>query len=754
MRNDFEHLNRRNFLRLTGAGTAAAAASSLFPNTLFAQQDDTPLTTRTSPQNPIVLRSPQLEFTLDREDGLPFSYRLTSNAAVLHGEGIGKQLGAIVCRKSPWQFSLLPLQATRATATQTSAAFAFQTFADTNRTTSFALRYELNGATVVITLEDITEADGYELISVEIPRLVSVHETDPTSWLVHGDTGGSFVLLKNAKPGALPSNQFWGPALGTLPILMLGTSSAMCVQETTAYMDGGFLSVIGSNGKRRASIGSSKVHRVNGEACYDLNLPKGQPRNCGTAKTPNLLVEQKSSCRLDFLPVAANTNEPWLAGAKLVRDRMPKIPTNLYNDKYTYGIRCDEPLFPKPTATFDECEKLIRDVHNLTDGGPQIVHLWGWQFNGKDTGYPAVNVVNERIGGYDRMMRLLETGPSLNAIVTLSDNYDDAYRSSPAWNEALIARRPDGQLWKSRAWTGEESYILGLAKYMEGPGLERIRYTCERYKLRQTTHVDVLSYYAIRNDWDPAHPASGIRNLEAGRYRVLDEYRKRGIDVSSEALRYPMIGHISSFWYAQTPGTCPFGGDAIPLLPIIYRNSATWGYSGGSRADHSLERHHQLFYGACPHSILRGDIDRTQITDTWYLGLLPWFHLHALPIESFRREGDTVHIGMAPNAQITIDWAAKSYSVTLNGAEIATHDAVSCPINEDKLAFYSLTPKTLRAPLPANWNPNEIAAVTLSAETRTSTPIHITNGTIEVSTAAQQPIVVYRNKTLATGSRA
>jgi Endo-alpha-N-acetylgalactosaminidase len=750
---ELQPLNRRGFLRLTGAGTAATAISTLLPHTLFAQADETPLTDRPAPKNPVIVRSPQLEIALDREDGVPFSYRLTANGAILHGEDLGKQLGAIVCRKSPWQFSLLPVKATHATATQTSVVFAFETFAGNTSTASFTIRYELRDANLTITLEDITEAEGYELISVEIPRLLTVRESDPGAWLAHGDTGGSFITLDKAKLGALPPNQFWGPALGTLPILMLGTSSVMCVQETTAYMDGGFLSVIGPSGSRRAAIGSSKVHRVNGEACYDLNLPKDQPRNCGTSSTPNLLVEEKSSCRLDFLAVEANTAEPWLAGAKLVRDRMPKIPTTLYNDKYTYGIRCDEPLFPKPTATFDDCEKLIRDVHNLTDGAPQIVHLWGWQFKGKDTGYPAVNVVNERIGGYDRMMRLFETGPSLNAIVTLSDNYDDAYRSSPSWNEALVARRPDGQLWKSRAWTGEESYILGLAKYMEGPGVERIRYTCEHYKLRSTTHVDVLSYYAIRNDWDPTHPASGIRNLEAGRYRVLDEYRKRGIDVSSEALRYPMIGHISSFWYAQTPGTCPFGGDAIPLLPIIYRNSATWGYSGGSRADHSLERHHQLFYGACPHSILRGDIDRTQITDTWYLGLLPWFHLHALPIESFRREGDTVHIGMTPNAEITIDWAAKTYSVTLNGAEIATQDSISCPIspdkNPDKLAFYSLTVKTLRAPLPAGWNPNEIAAVTLSTETRTPTTFHVTNGTIEVTTAAQQPLLVYRNKSLA-----
>src|SRR5207237_7441732 len=94
-----------------------------------------------------------------------------------------------------------------------------------------------------------------------------------------------------------------------------------------------------------------------------------------------------------------------------------------------------------------------------------------------------------------------EKAKAYNCIATLSDNYDDAYRSSPAWDEKIIARRPDGELWESRNWTGENSYIIGLAKYMDGPGMERVRYTCERYKLPKTTHVDVLSYFSIRNDW-------------------------------------------------------------------------------------------------------------------------------------------------------------------------------------------------------------------------------------------------------------
>jgi hypothetical protein len=343
-------------------------------------------------------------------------------------------------------------------------------------------------------------------------------------------------------------------------------------------------------------------------------------------------------------------------------------------------------------------------------------------------------------------MRLMEAGPALNAIVTLSDNYDDAYRSSPAWNEDVIARRLDGELWKSRSWTGEESYILGLAKYMEGPGVERVRYTCERYKLHETTHVDVLSYYAIRNDWDRKRPASGIRNLTAGRYRVLEEFAKRGVDVSSEALRYPMIGHISNFWYGQFSSACPFGGSIIPLLPLIYRKSAVWGYSGGSRADHAFDRINQLFYGGCPHSILRGDISRTEITDTWYLGLLPWFHLHNLNIESFDRDGDRVTIGMEGNSHIVLDWAKKSYSVVINGVEVARDDSTFCPVEKDKIAFYTLAPRTLTAALPVGWKAEEMAAVTLSTNNRSPADFHVDGNQIKVSAMAQQPIMVYRKK--------
>jgi len=41
-----------------------------------------------------------------------------------------------------------------------------------------------------------------------------------------------------------------------------------------------------------------------------------------------------------------------------------------------------------------------------------------------------------------------------NCNVTFSDNYDDAYKSSPAWDPKLIARRPDGDFGRAAIGPG------------------------------------------------------------------------------------------------------------------------------------------------------------------------------------------------------------------------------------------------------------------------------------------------------------
>ena len=712
---------------------------SLIPVLVFAAN-------RKEPDSPVLLRTAKLELVLDSSDGLPYAYLRRANGAIIHGEDSGRRITAIFYKRATNEFRKMTIRPTSVDVEATQADFYFS-LRDGGPVATFTLRYAMRDTTVNVSIENVKEAEGFELIEVAMPDLATVREEDGPAWLAHGDGGGSVVVLDKATTGHLAPNRFWGGVAGTLPVVMIGTAKALCVQEVTAYMDTTELSVEGENGTRRAALGTVKVYRINGSLPQDMNLPSGEPRVAGNEQTPNLLVGQRSTVRLDFLgDEDGNGTVDWLDGAKFVRAHMPPIPTHYFDDKFQYSVHSDEPKYPKPGATFAETERITKQVASLIANTPQTVYLWGWQYSGKDTGYPAVDKINPRLGTFDDLQRLIIRARDWNATVSFSDNFDDAYKSSPAWNDALIARRPDGQLWKSRNWTGEDSYILGMAKYMSGPGPDRIRYTCDHYKLRETYLVDVLTYYAIRNDWDPEHPASGIKNLQA-RYKVLDLFKSCGLEMVSEELRYPFIGKLAVADNGPVGDKDPFGGEAIPLVATIYRKSAIWGLRGPQKRDNSIL--HTLFYNGHGFPWLTAETNLEEFTAFFYETIVPWYQTHYKNVQSFRREGDRTVIGLEENSRIDIDWKTGSYSVQVNGTEIAKDGDTFCPLGKNRIAFYSKAGKELSAPLPAGWDAKTIAARALFADHSEPVPIAVKGGKVTVTVPAKRAVVAFRDGALA-----
>jgi hypothetical protein len=698
------------------------------------------------PAQIVELKSPQLEVTLDPLKGLPIEYRLASNKATIHG-GAGGEVTVTIFRASPRTFTNFAVRPELIRSNKTRADFQFTVREKGAPMASFLLRYDLSGAEVLVSLEAVFEEQGFELIDVGLPELASVREDDGGAWLAHGDGGGSTAMLSKAKPGHLLANRFWGGVATTLPVAMVGTNRMLCVEEVLSYMDTTELAVE----NRQAMLGTVKTWRVNGGLSYDMNLGPNTPRNSGNRTTPNLMVGGRPLCRLDFSgDFDHNGVVDWLDGAKLVRERMPAIPTHYYDDKLLYMIHCDEPTWAKPQATFGESEKIVQKVAMLTGGAPQDVYLWGWQYRGKDTGYPAVAEVNKRLGGLEGFVKLQQDARAMNATVSFSDNYDDAYASSPAWDTNMIARRPDGELWESRNWTGEYSYVLGLAKYMQGPGPDRIRYTAERYKIRDTYLVDVLSYFTIRNDWDRDRPASGVKNLEA-RYRVIEEFKKHGLDLVSEELRYATLGKISVSDNGPAGEQSPFGGEAIPLVATIYRKSAIWGMRGEAWKKQPMLS--SLFYNGHEFPWVPKEDWERQFTNDYYSKLVPWYQVHYRNIEAFLRDGDRTVISLEGNSKIDLDWKNDQYTVTVNGVDVARDGDTFCPIGQDRVAFYSRTAKQLSAPLPEGWDANAIVGLALASDKAQTAAVAVRDGKIVVSVQAERPVMVFRDAAARQGAR-
>lgn len=690
---------------------------------------------REHPREPVLLRSDLLSVTLDRSDGLPFQYEFSDE--LLRGEEAGTPISVIVCRLQPRSYSTVVVRPASVVRTDRTAVFYFKVRWEEHAAVDLSLTYEIRRASLIVTLEQVVEHSGFELIEVALPNLVTVREGNDGAWMAQGRDGGSFVRLADAKPYRYPDDENFGRVSTQLPIGMVGNGAIGCLMEVTAFMDGTETEVVEFAGRRSARIGTIQVHRVHGGRCYDMN--DGNDEVCGTQQTPNLKVEQQPRCRLDFYKVE-DPAAPWFAAAKLLQARMPLRPTNYFDDKFLFLIAGKMKVEPEPRTNFTESRRLIRDIARLTDYAPQVAYISGWVYDGQDTGYPSEDVVNPSLGTYEQLMKLMTDSRALNSNVSVNVNYDDAYKKSPQFDPAFIAREPNGSLWKSRAWDGEDSYIVGMAKYVQGGwAKQRIDAMMARYCPSDAILIDALSWYTIRNDWDREHPASGYKNLVDGKWPIIDGFREHSVHVTSEQFRYPMLGKLALTVNGPEPRSCPFGGEQVPLTAIVFRKAAIF----GSEGDGKIKPQQSLFWNSRPGIWYENKTDRRTITDLYFLSVLPYNKVHLLDVESYAAQGPQQEITLEGNSKITIDAVRSSYAVVWNGVTIASNETTTCPVDENRIAFYSQAGGPLRFPVPLHWNAAEITARRLTVDGRQPFPVRIEAEQIVVDVPARMPVMVY-----------
>ena len=129
----------------------------------------------------------------------------------------------------------------------------------------------------------------------------------------------------------------------------------------------------------------------------------------------------------------------WMEAALWHREQM-RTPGDTYEPKtFIYIVFIDwvkpvkEPPggYLPPITSFAETLEIVRAVAKVTGNAKQRVTLVGWQFTGHDTGYPALNQVNERAGGAVALRKLVKDAAEYNANIEYHINLNDAYPDSP-----------------------------------------------------------------------------------------------------------------------------------------------------------------------------------------------------------------------------------------------------------------------------------------------------------------------------------
>ena len=215
-------------------------------------------------------------------------------------------------------------------------------------------------------------------------------------------------------------------------------------------------------------------------------------------------------------------------------------------------------------------------------------------------------------------------------------------------------------------------------------GEKRIRCHGEQHQLEHAILIDALSWWSVRNDWNPRSPASAADNLRA-KFRIIDEfYEKYGIHVLSELVRYPFIGKLSVAFDNSAAYARPSDRD-IPFLRSVLRGVMYYGGRGGD----DLDVPDMLYHNAAKHPWFRKGEKAERIADIYYLNYVPWFLLKKLEIVDYRVEKGVYDLYLEKDAHIHIDDPAHTWYVDYEGERILENYSLTCPLGEERIAFYA-----------------------------------------------------------------
>jgi len=645
-----------------------------------------------SPQlknNIVCLENSEVIIAADKVKPLIYEYVHKPSKGRLYGEVCGEEPRLVICKGAdPVWPSLIELSFD-ARFTEDAANYHILASRGKDKVTEFDLILRLTDNGVSIRFGNVVEKEDYHLIRVRMPKLITVKSEGNNAKLTIPSDSGRLVDVTRASHRSAEFKLDWvNPLLAefvyndrVIGILESGCLENQMVNSVYEYGD-----------VQYGSVSLDFVRRMMDYEVFGYRIPARDPKY-------HLLVQESSEALISLIGDYDCDGEiSWVDAAKYIRDKIDARINPLYANKLIYKIYLDDPGLKEPTKFADALE-LIKKIAYVTDSASQIVYLVGWQYDGHDTGYPAVDKVNGKIGGRKGLVKLIQEAKKLNTIVSFHDNYDDAYMTSPEWNTEIISRDTEGHLMKGGVWAGGQSYVISNYKYAKKRGLQRVRDTLEKYPISSSYHIDVLSAVPRRYDFNPESPAGAKKNLD-GKLTIVKEFNRHGVDVTSEGFSDPFVGHISHFWHLIHRDEAYYRDEEqIPLIPFIYHSKASY----GGIINSELDIMKALLYGATFSYDFNKNTNLHYVTDLYYLVTLPWIKLYGKNMKSYSREGAVERMTYENGSYVEVDLKTRRYVVQVNGEVISKDYTCFVPMKKDLYLGYSKDGGLFSYPFPAQW---------------------------------------------------
>ena len=264
-------------------------------------------------------------------------------------------------------------------------------------------------------------------------------------------------------------------------------------------------------------------------------------------------------------------------------------------------------------VTFEQALEVIKRVHHITCGVPQIVLLTGWQFEGHDSKYPSWAEVNVHLKrpedptAADSLRWLIREARKYNCLATLHINMFDAYEDSPLFDEYvekdIIAKDVDGKTIIGNRWWGMDCYHVSYTQeWKHGLAQKKIDDLLAMVPEIQENHCIYLDAFLGARKADqqgPISPYLGYSKDEEARTqrKIFRYWRDREVDVASE---YVVGIRVDRFVGLQPHSAAQ--GDQIEDLPddLYCSNPAHFGF--------------------------KSEVEPDDFQEEFWLTFLPWFY--------------------------------------------------------------------------------------------------------------------------------
>lgn len=566
----------------------------------------------------------------------------------------------------------------------------------------YNLNFVIAGSELQISMDAVKEKDGYELLEINMPSLLGLGGNDVEMVTFAG--GGRLVRLDNAITEGFTFNYDTRNAAALL------NAAGKFVVESACIDDKMSLLVMDDGKTKTANIGMVLVNKVRGHE-----------------KVRSIPVEHPHTITVNLLDTKWG-NDGWQAVARFLRKDLKGVNRDLYRralfqkklatsgpqppEKY---LTKDAPYPIKRLAevlTFKEINDFMIKQYHILDGMPQILYIGGFQKYGFDV-YPYVYDTDKRAGTIEELRGYIAGAGKYNTIMTMHDNYDSDVLNSADYDPRIACMDAYSNPWMGWFWAGGIDHIVAPYKYAKlGIMQERVKKTVEIYGIKNSYHLDVLTSEPLRFDFDPQYQASAEKS-QLGKFAIIDEFNKYGIDITSETLVHPYVGRIGYALHARTNLDATFFHTErfIPLIDMVYHGIIPYGSGRGD--DEALLM--ALFKGSncfIGEEALASDEDIRWI----YLQQMPVGLLYDKKIDRIIEDGDQSTVIYDSETYVKVNFSEKTYEVKVDGRIVAKNWTTFVPgFKPDTYLAYSSKSETLIYKAPDGWNEKtKIRAVTLT----------------------------------------